>query len=125
MANSKPQLKAYEIYAKEFEDVKVVINHYNIGSAKYKFYLLITDSYPTIKITSIKAKLIGEPVNSEALHNLKKYYKANNFDAGKRVLIEGKQGVITGSRSSYFNVILDENRKFEHVVHLNDIKLIE
>jgi hypothetical protein len=107
-----------------------VINHRSAGKAKYEYWRDVTESWPDVPITAMRARKIGAPRTSEAFERNAKYRGMPEVKCGQRVKVGNALGVIVGHNSSAnFDVLFDDDapkyagRRLN--VHPQEIELLE
>lgn len=87
-----------------------IVNARTAGKAKYQYWLKITDSWPEIPITAMRARKHGSPYTSFEFERNAKYRGMPDVICGQRVKVGGDEGVIVGHNSSAnFDVLFDDN----------------
>lgn len=100
-------VSAFEVWV-DGTDWKTVINHATAGKAKYEYWLAVTECYPDIAITRMRARKLGKPQTSERLARVAKNRGLPEVKAGQRVRSGNLTGtIVDGNSSANFNVLLD------------------
>lgn len=114
---------AFEVWVTGHETLKRVVNARSLGAAKYACYLLWSDVDPDLRITVMRARKLGAPVTSDSHKRTMQMRARPELEAGVRVLVDGKPGVIVGANhSANFDVLLD-GQKYSVNVHPMEIDL--
>ena len=125
------QVFAFEVSVAGTDWTKI-INARTRGKAKYQYWLDVTDVWPDVPITAMRARKYnnGEPHTSEGFERNAKYRGLPNVKCGQRVRVGSDEGVIVGHNSSAnFDVLLDDDslkyggRKLN--VHPQEIEIID
>lgn len=105
----KNQVFAFEVSVVGTDWTKIV-NTRTAGKAKYQYWLDVTDAWPDVPITAMRARKVGEPHTSEAFERNAKYRGLPNVKCGQRVKVGNDEGVIVGHNSSAnFDVLFDDD----------------
>jgi hypothetical protein len=102
-------VSAYEVWVHGTDWPPTIINHLTASKAKYQYWLSVTDCYPSIAITAMRARKFGGPQTSDRLARVAKY-RSFPAVAGSRVKSGDLTGtVVDGDSSCNFRVILDSD----------------
>lgn len=125
------QVCAFEVSVTGTDWTKI-INARTAGKAKYQYWLDVTDAWPDVPLTAMRAKKYngGRPYTSEAFERNAKYRGLPDVKCGQRVRVGNDEGVVVGHNSSAnFDVLLDDDslkyggRKLN--VHPQEIEIID
>jgi hypothetical protein len=105
------------------------INARSAGKAKGEYHRDLTESWPDVPFTKIRARKIGKPMTSERFRANAKYRGMPDVECGQRVTVNGNAGTITGHNSSAnFEVLFDDDAPhydgLKLNVHPQDVVLI-
>lgn len=85
-----------------------VINAHTAGKAKYEYWRDVTDPWPGVPFTAMRARKIGKPQSSEQFHLTATYRGFPTIHCGQRVMVGKGTGVIVGSNSAAnFDILFD------------------
>ena len=91
-------------------DWKQVVNAHTAGQAKHYYWRKVTDPWPDIPFTAIRARKLGAPQSTEQFKHTAKYRGLPEIECGQRVRVGESEGVIVGSNdSANFDVLFDTN----------------
>lgn len=100
---------AFEVSVKG-TDWKDIVNHRSASKARRAYHDRVTDPWPDVKLSDVKARKIGPPHTSEAFERNAKYRGMPDVKCGRRVKVGNATGVIVGHNgSANFNVLFDED----------------
>ncbi len=125
----KNQVFAFEVSVNGTDWTKI-INARTASKAKYQHWLDVTDTWPDVPITAMRARKVGEPHTSEEFKRNAQYRGLPDVKCGQRVRVGKSEGVIVGHNSSAnFDVLFDDDSpKYGGQrlnVHPQEIKLIK
>lgn len=105
-----------------------IVNHTTNGKAKSEYHRQVSDVWPDVKFTDIRAYKAGPPhTSSEFLRNAE-YRGMPDVRCGDRVRVGNSVGYIVGHNSSAnFDVLFDEDSEFKGCilnVHPSDIAAV-
>lgn len=89
-----------------------IVNARTSGKAKYQYWLDVTDAWPDVPITAMRARKYnsGRPYTSPEFERNAKYRGLPDVKCGQRVRVGGSEGVIVGHNSSAnFDVLFDDD----------------
>lgn len=87
-----------------------IINARSAGRAKAEYYRSVTESWPDIPFTSIRARKIGLPYTSPNFARNAEYRGLPGLKCGQRVRVGAGLGVIVSSNSSAnMDVLFDDD----------------
>lgn len=105
------QVFAFEVSVKGTDWTKI-INARTAGKAKYQYWLDVTDAWPDVPITAMRARKYssGKPYTSSEFERNAKYRGMPKVKCGQRVKVGNSLGVIVGHNSSAnFDVLFDDD----------------
>lgn len=111
-------------------DWTTIINHRSAGKAKYEYWLNVTESWPDVPITAMRARKIGKAHTTPGFERNAKYRGMPDIKCGQRVKVGNSRGVIVGHNSSAnFDVLFDDDAP-RHAgrrlnVHPREVELID
>lgn len=101
---------AFLVWPEPHPDFARVINARTAGKAKYQEWLDITDSWPDVPITAMRARKVGPPEPDRDFQRVAEYRGLPDLHVGQRVRAEGGVGAVVGSTSSCnFAVLYDDD----------------
>jgi hypothetical protein len=120
---------AFEVWPDGKPEWAKTINARSAGKAKGAYHRDLTDAWPDVPFTKIRARKIGKPVTSERFRANARYRGMPDVECGQRVTVNGNAGTITGHNSSAnFEVIFDDDAPhyagLKLNVHPQDVVLI-
>jgi len=87
-----------------------IINARTRGRAKREYHLNVTDAWPDVPFTAIRARKVGAPHTSADFIRTAQYRGLPNVRCGQRVKVGEARGVIIGHNSSAnFDVLFDDD----------------
>ncbi len=104
-------IRAFEVSVIGTDWTKI-INAATAGKAKYQYWLHVTDAWPDVPITAMRARLYnnGKPYTSPDFERNAAYRGMPEVKCGQRVKVGANEGVIVGHNSSAnFDVLFDDN----------------
>lgn len=93
-------------------DWSKIINARTAGKAKYEYWRSVTESWPDVPITAMRARKYngGRPYTSLEFERNAKYRQMPDVKCGQRVKVGDSFGVIVGHNSSAnFDVLFDDD----------------
>ncbi len=102
---------AFEVSVKD-TDWTEIINAPTAGKAKYQYWLDVTDAWPDVPITAMRARKYGDgkPYTSPEFERNAKYRGLPDVKCGQRVRVGDSCGVVVGHNSSAnFDVLFDDD----------------
>lgn len=91
-------------------DWTTILNSSSRGRAKAEYHRCVTDAWPDVPFTAMRARRIGPPQTSEAFIRNAVYRGLPNVKCGQRVEVSGARGTIVGhNRSANFDVLFDDD----------------
>jgi hypothetical protein len=125
------QVFAFKVSVKGTDWTKI-INARTAGKAKYQYWLDVTDCWPDVPITAMRARKYnaGRPYTSPEFERNAKYRGMPEIKCGQRVKVGNSLGIIVGHNSSAnFDVLFDDDApKYGGQtlnVHPQEIELID
>lgn len=120
---------SFEVWPDGKPEWAKTINARSAGKAKGEYHRDLTESWPDVLFTKIRARKIGKPVTSERFRANAKYRGMPDVECGQRVTVNGNAGTITGHNSSAnFEVLFDDDAPnyagLKLNVHPQDVVLI-
>lgn len=104
------QVFSFEVWVHGSEWPPVVVTHRTAGKAKYQLWLGVTDCYPDVPITAMRARKLKDLQTSDRLRSVARYRGLPSIQAGQRIQAGELRGVIVdGNSSANFNVLLDDD----------------
>jgi hypothetical protein len=89
-----------------------IVNHTTNGKAKSEYHRQVSDVWPDVKFTDIRAYKLGPAHTSERFVDNANYRGMPDVKCGQRVRVGESRGYIVGHNSSAnFNVLFDEDDK--------------
>jgi hypothetical protein len=104
-------IRAFEVSVIGTDWMKI-INAVTAGKAKYQYWLAVTDAWPDVPITAMRARLYnsGRPYTSPEFERNAAYRGMSEVKCGQRVRVGANEGVIVGHNSSAnFDVLFDDD----------------
>lgn len=87
-----------------------IINARSRGRAKREYHLGVTDAWPDVPFTAIRARKLGAPRTSPDFIRNAQYRGLPDVRCGQRVKVGDARGVIVGHNSSAnFDVLFDDD----------------
>lgn len=88
-------------------------NDTSAGQAKSRHWRHVTDAWPDVPYTAIRARKVGPPHTSERFKHNAAYRGMPNVKCGQRVSVNGAEGTIVGHNSSAnFDVLFDAGSRY-------------
>lgn len=97
---------AFECHIKGHEDWSRVINARSRGSAKVEYWRDVSDAWPSIPFTSVRARKVGAPQTSAQFMRNAEYRGLPSMKCGDRVKVGESRGVVVGHNESANIVVL-------------------
>lgn len=108
-----------------------IINAQTAGKAKYQYWQDVTDAWPDVPITAMRARKFGDgsPYTSVEFERNAKYRGLPGVKCGQRVRVGSDEGTVVGHNlSANFDVLFDDDSpKYSGQllnVHPQEIELI-
>lgn len=94
-------------------DVESIRNATSRGQAKVDYWRHVTDAWPDIPFTAVRARKIGPPHTSEQFKRNAAYRGMPEVECGRRVRVGDAEGTIIGHNSSAnFDVLFDADSRY-------------
>lgn len=109
METTISRLRAYAVSVANSGWPATTVHARSAGKAKYDHWRDVTESWPDLPITAMRARVIGPPEASEGFKRNAKYRGIEFAKPGMRVKVAGKFGVIVSHNdSANLSVLMDE-----------------
>lgn len=106
-------LHAFEVWFKDYESERRIINHVSLGKARASYWNSISDVTPQgLRFVDVRGRKLGPPQDTETLRRVQEYRGRPELTAGTRVRV-----TCGWSREG---VIVDAGAGCNFVVHFDD-----